>query len=469
MAALNALARAQLRAAGELGAEHQVTTERGERAFAVGERVMFLQNERGLGVKNGSLGTVEGIEAGGRLTVRLDGAGADGTARRVSFELRDYGHVDHGYAATVHKAQGVTVDRCHVLASGLMDRHASYVALTRHREGVVLHYGREEFSDGAQLARVLGRERLKDTSLDYGARVGGAGLDGAGPGSRERWAADEPERGARAYAERRGLDPLRPASEIVVRPEREASGAGEAAVEPGWPVLRPGRFAGLRLGAGAGASRPVAAMEPELAPSQEAPAPPLPAEAERLGRALAGYAVAWADAARMERAGLPVLAHQEAALARAGAALEAEWANGRWYAERALRQAPELAEGVGEASGLAALAHAMRQEVEAQQALWERGRAAVQAWDGLERAYEQAEAGYDWTAKREAGERMGAFARELKRDTQLDRLLREHGRELGIEEGSRLAQVVQAREEDLARTLRRELTLRQGPSLGMRM
>ncbi len=37
----------------------------------------------------------------------------------MTFYLRDYGHVDHGYAATVHKAQGVTVDRAHVLASGM--------------------------------------------------------------------------------------------------------------------------------------------------------------------------------------------------------------------------------------------------------------------------------------------------------------------------------------------------------------
>ena len=214
VAELNALARERLRAAGELGEEQRVATERGERAFAAGDRVMFLKNERGLGVKNGTLGTVEGIEAGGRLLVRLDGVGADGSVRRVSFELRDYGHVDHGYAATMHKAQGVTVDRAHVLASAHMDRHASYVALTRHRDGVALHYGRDEFADPQQLARALGRERLKDTSLDY-VGPGGAGQDGA-----------EPARTAAAYAERRGLDPLRPESEIVVRP---AVAAGVAA------------------------------------------------------------------------------------------------------------------------------------------------------------------------------------------------------------------------------------------------
>ncbi len=74
---LNGLARERLRASGELGPDQVVQTERGERAFAAGDRLMFLRNERGLGVKNGTLGTVERVASSG-LTVRLDGSGADG-------------------------------------------------------------------------------------------------------------------------------------------------------------------------------------------------------------------------------------------------------------------------------------------------------------------------------------------------------------------------------------------------------
>ena len=206
VAALNGLAREQVRAAGELGADQAVQTERGARAMAAGDRLMFLRNERGLGagpggrggvaVKNGSLGTVLAVEAyGERLTVRLDepgGGGQEGkdAAPVVTFYTRDYAHLDHGYAATIHKAQGVTVDRAHVLASAHMDRHAAYVALTRHRDGVALHWSAEELGDRAGLGRTLGRERAKDTSLDYGA-----GLE------RDQVA---------AYAERRGLEPMRP-------------------------------------------------------------------------------------------------------------------------------------------------------------------------------------------------------------------------------------------------------------------
>lgn len=160
IAMLNQAARERLQTQGELGRDVTVQTERGERQFAQNDRILFLKNERELGVKNGSLGT---IERAGRdtLAVRLD----DG--RKVEVDLKIYAHVDHGYAATVHKTQGMTVDRTHVLATPGMDAHSSYVALSRHRTGTALHYGRDDFADEGQLRRTLGRERPKDMALDY--------------------------------------------------------------------------------------------------------------------------------------------------------------------------------------------------------------------------------------------------------------------------------------------------------------
>ena len=51
-----------------------IETERGPKEFAAGDRLYFLRNERGLGVKNGSLGTIEKIRDG-VLEVRLDATG----------------------------------------------------------------------------------------------------------------------------------------------------------------------------------------------------------------------------------------------------------------------------------------------------------------------------------------------------------------------------------------------------------
>ena len=308
VAELNRLARARLQVGGELGVEHQVETERGVRAMAAGDRLMFLRNERRLGagpdgrdgvaVKNGTLGTVLAVDAQGeRLTVRLDGPGGPAgqagkhAAPVVTFSIWDYGHLDHGYAATIHKAQGVTVDRAHVLASAHMDRHAAYVALTRHRAGMALHWGRDEFADAAALTRSLGRERAKDTSLDYGGA----------------------EDLARGYAARRGLALE---SSIVVRPapEREAP----AAAEPAAAAARRGMFARLQLGTG-----PVAARAPQ-APATGQPFPGLVREEEGvLSQAVGRFAAGWADARRMVRQGLPILPHQHQALTDAQAAVEA--------------------------------------------------------------------------------------------------------------------------------------------------
>ena len=158
--AINALARERLKATDDLGEEVAVRAERGERRFAAGDRIMFLRNERSLGVKNGSLGRVDSVTAA-RMAVMLD----DG--RSFAFDLKDYAHVDHGYAATIHKAQGMTVDKVQVLATPGLDRHAAYVALSRHRDSVELHYGRDDFADQGELARVLSRERGKDMASDY--------------------------------------------------------------------------------------------------------------------------------------------------------------------------------------------------------------------------------------------------------------------------------------------------------------
>jgi len=86
--------------------------------------------------------------------------------------LKDYAALDYGYAATVHKAQGATVDRTFVLATPGMDRHLAYVAMTRHREGVELYAGRDDFKDFDKLKERLSRARLKDSTLDYAQRRG---------------------------------------------------------------------------------------------------------------------------------------------------------------------------------------------------------------------------------------------------------------------------------------------------------
>ncbi len=83
-----------------------VAIERSERILARGDRVMVLKNNRELAVKNGSLATVIEVTTSA-IAVRLDGK----ENREVEFRLADYSALDYGYAATIHKAQGATVER----------------------------------------------------------------------------------------------------------------------------------------------------------------------------------------------------------------------------------------------------------------------------------------------------------------------------------------------------------------------
>ena len=114
---LNVMARSLRQSLDELGEDHVISTSRGERVFAEGDRIYFFKNDRELGVRNGTLGTIAEIadgKLGKELTVRLDKEDG-GKPITIEFSLERYNELDHGYAATIHKGQGVTVDNTYVL------------------------------------------------------------------------------------------------------------------------------------------------------------------------------------------------------------------------------------------------------------------------------------------------------------------------------------------------------------------
>ena len=372
MAELNQLARGRMREAGELGSDQVVQTGRGERAFAAGDRLMFLRNERELGVKNGSLGQVEAVTAQ-RMSVRLD----DG--RRVAFDLKAYADVDHGYAATIHKAQGVTVDRAHVLASSGLDRHAAYVALTRHRDGVALHYGADQFRDGRELARVLGRERAKDTTLDY--RESFAERRGISvPEGLQRAAGRAPERQEGGFEEA----------------VRELAGAGEASRAPGRRPRRAascggadGRRAGLRRCARRGGA--------------DHPARDLPATERQQ------------EAMQAARSALARLSPEAAADLRV-----------------ALSRNPGLAEQATTPAGAGEVMRAMTQEADVRRSPELRAARFVEDWRKLDTECEGLFRLSDRGARQAVEARMGRLAQELKGDPELQGALSDRRKELGL-------------------------------------
>ena len=155
---LNDLMRAELQKQGQLKNEIEVTTSRGTIAMAVGEMVMFTKGDRDLGVKNGTTGTVSNLHEG-TVTVTLE------NGRTTEFSARqdaDKGtHVDYGYAVTVHKSQGMTVDQSFVLADPGMTKENLGVAMTRHRHEANIYASAEQFADMAAMVKALDRTGQK--------------------------------------------------------------------------------------------------------------------------------------------------------------------------------------------------------------------------------------------------------------------------------------------------------------------
>jgi hypothetical protein len=160
------------------------------KGLALGERIVFLANDRGqyhvksssgkLAVKNGTQGTIESIEPiliadekrdrnghvvslkemSSQLTVRIS------DNEKVTFNLSDYKHIDHAYALTGHKSQGQTVDWSMVHLSKNLDAYGLYVMMTRHRDDTTLYHNKEEVASFSKFADNI-RVGYKDLAVDY--------------------------------------------------------------------------------------------------------------------------------------------------------------------------------------------------------------------------------------------------------------------------------------------------------------
>ncbi|RWE79662.1 Ti-type conjugative transfer relaxase TraA [Mesorhizobium sp.] len=411
--ALNKAARERMRAAGDLGDEVHVDVERGARNFARGDRVMFLRNERSLGVKNGTLGVIEEVSAQ-TMTVRAD----DG--RSVRFDLKDYAHIDHGYAATIHKAQGMTVDRTHVLATPGMDAHGSYVALSRHRDGMHLHYGSDDFATRDRLVRTLSRDRSKDMASDY---------DQVDP--------------AQTYAERRGISFRERVVEIVRRvvPEKlrdRIEGLLDGLrspvdAEPGQDRgHQPGREDGRAQSGDAGA---VPGREGSARGAQREADAPVDLEAalrRARTRALVRHARALDAVTRTGNADGQGSPEQMRELRDARDAFEKVRPHGWRDVEAAYVKNPELVREAG-AGRINRIVRALQLETEIRTDPGRRADRFVEDWQKLKRSSQrQYEAG-DMSGYRSTRSAMSDMAKSLERDPQLESLLANHKKALGIQ------------------------------------
>ena len=149
-AALNHRARNRAAAEGALSGPSLVVAGR---EFQMGDRVRCTRNDddqrtpdgRQATVDNGTLAVVTRVAIPDRaLCVEVLG-----TRRplRLSPEYLESGAVEHGYAMTVHKAQGATFDQVFVVGPTGLYREAADVALSRARLGTWLYASTGQLAD----------------------------------------------------------------------------------------------------------------------------------------------------------------------------------------------------------------------------------------------------------------------------------------------------------------------------------
>ncbi|MBM7231084.1 relaxase domain-containing protein [Dietzia cinnamea] len=133
---MNEIIRADRIAAGLVDDSREATVARGD-TVGVGDTVIARKNAllrdddgRPMGrVINGQMFTVTGLTASGDLAVRDHNTGTDSVIP-ASYASQN---VHLGYASTIHRAQGATVDTTHAVLDTSVDRAGLYVALTRGR------------------------------------------------------------------------------------------------------------------------------------------------------------------------------------------------------------------------------------------------------------------------------------------------------------------------------------------------
>lgn len=164
---INNLVRDRLLKAGVLNIDNQhefdMFTDQDEksivsRKFCPGDKVIFLKNDHRLGLKNGQLGKI--ISINNNIMHIVSGK------KNYYINTNNYKHIDHGYALTSYKSQGMTVDKAIVNIDSkqpkLNSRNAFYVNISRARNGVSVYTDNKE-----KISKQINKWQNKINSDDF--------------------------------------------------------------------------------------------------------------------------------------------------------------------------------------------------------------------------------------------------------------------------------------------------------------
>src|SRR3990167_616242 len=129
--------------------------------LTAGDRILFKENNSDLELVNGDFGTIKSIK-NSIITAQLD------NEKIVHVDSKKYQALDYGYAATVHKAQGITKEKVFIYTGGQgWDKHLTYVALSRHERNLQIYWSHSDYQNKKEFYQKLGRSALNDSSIDW--------------------------------------------------------------------------------------------------------------------------------------------------------------------------------------------------------------------------------------------------------------------------------------------------------------
>lgn len=136
----------------------------GSNKFFLHDRIVITRNLHSIGLRNGAMGAVTGIDEDRQsVLIQFD----DGY--QVWINLNEFSDLKLAYAVSTHKGQGQTVECAFVLVGGVMtDRELTYVQSSRARGETRLYADR--LTSGPQLdllATQMSQSRAKEMAHDF--------------------------------------------------------------------------------------------------------------------------------------------------------------------------------------------------------------------------------------------------------------------------------------------------------------
>jgi len=136
-----------------------------EKRFAVGDRIQFRARDRALDVANGTVGIIKKLDPErGLATVDVGG-------RRFRMDMREPRAIDHAYAVTSHRSQGLSRERVYLAvdtshSEELVNRRQFYVGVSRAVEDARVYT-----DDRSALVRAVSREQGRESALQVADRA----------------------------------------------------------------------------------------------------------------------------------------------------------------------------------------------------------------------------------------------------------------------------------------------------------